>query len=94
MQVNTLMPDTSYAADTLANSTPVVVHMANAPMPALLQLSSASTTRKIEVSADNQLTWEQPPPDISTTTKVVLRVIAPITHARFTGVVNDKYAIL
>lgn len=94
MQVNTLMPSEIYAAGTLLNSTPLVVPVPSAPMPAQVQLLSTSSTRKIEISADGQQNWEQPPPDVSNTSKVLLRVTAPITHIRFTGVNGDKYVVL
>lgn len=93
MQTVMLMPSEPFSVGALAGSTPLVLPMGGAPLPATVQLSSASTTRKIEVTTDNQLTWEQPPPDISTTTKLMVRINVPVTHVRITGVAADRYAI-
>lgn len=92
--VNTLMRPETFASGQFPDSNPIIVVMAGASLPSMLQLASASTTRRIEVSADNMLTWEQPPPDVATTTKLAVRITAPITHTRFTGVASDKYAVL
>ncbi|MFA5670653.1 MAG: hypothetical protein WC967_15555 [Balneolaceae bacterium] len=54
---------------------------------------SADLTRKIELSADGGIEYDEIPPDSSTATKLQLSIFAPITNLRVTGAIADKLYI-
>lgn len=85
--------DEPFASGQLADTTKVF-DMSGAPLPCLVSLTSASTSRKIEVSIDNGVNYIEPPPDISTATVRALRISAPVSHVRLTGSIGDVYNIL
>jgi hypothetical protein len=79
---------------TLPSSTPVVVSIGPEEPPYSITLKSADGGRKIELSTDGGVEYYTPTVDHTSSTMQVILMAFPVTHVRFTGVLNDTYKIL
>lgn len=82
-----------FASGTLTSGTPLVVPMAGAPLPSMLTLKSAATTRQIALSTDGGITYFDVALDLTLLDGISVLVEADVTHARFTGVLGDTWSI-
>lgn len=87
------MRHSAFAGGTLADSTPVVVSMADAPLPANVWLSSSALGRKIEVSNDGGQWQAVGQYDTSTITQLSVKVTVGVVAVRLTGVAADTYGV-
>lgn len=88
------MPMSVVAQGALADSTPFVVNMQYAPVPATITLKSSAGGRLIELSTDGGIEYFTPSYDRSSVTMAVVTVTAPVSHVRLTGAANDSWVIL
>lgn len=68
------------------------VGVASPPMS--ISLASTAVGRKIEVSVDGGINYVEPTTDYSITAEIVVSVLAPITHVKFTGAAGDAWRVL
>lgn len=78
---------------TIPDTTPVVVPMIGASIPSVATLKSSSATRLIEISTDGGVEYFNGYIDRSSATQLVMTILAPVTHIRFTGVAADTWSI-
>jgi len=64
-----------------------------APMPMTLTLVSTDAGREIAISTDGGVNFFVPAYDASPAAFLSVAVKAPISHARFTGALNDPWSI-
>lgn len=82
-----------FASGILPSGTPVVTPLAGGPLPATLTLKSAAGGRAIEISTDGGVEYFVPVIDTTSATMLIVAILAPITHARFTGTTNDSWSV-
>lgn len=83
----------SYQNGVLLNSSPFIVNAANNSIPTTVSLSSAATTRKIEVSIDGGVNWLSIPYTSAVVGAISLVANAPISHVRLTGSTGDAWSM-
>lgn len=89
-------PALSFASGTLASTTPVVVPLVGAPVPATITVSgTGSASRKIELSTDGGSAngWFTPTTDAATATMINMQLNGSATHARVTGATGDIWSV-
>lgn len=58
--------------------------------PQTITLNSTSGSRAIELSSDSGVNYFVPELDSTSTDSIVLTILAPVTHIKFTGLSGDK----
>lgn len=89
-------PAVAFASGTFANTTPVVVSLAGAPVPSTITVSGVgSASRKIELSTDGGSAngWFAPTTDASTATMINVQLNGNATHVRVTGAAGDTWSV-
>lgn len=85
----------SYNSQTFSSGqTSIIYGLGNIKYPASIQLTSSSSTRAIQISLDNGLTFFTPPIDYSDSTKLVLSIVTPVSSIKVTGVSGDLLHIV
>lgn len=78
----------------LISTSPLTVNVAKACMPTSITLKSTDGTRKIEISCDGGTSYFQPTYDQSPAAFITVAILAPITHAKFTGAITDTWTVI
>lgn len=76
----------------LADSTPFPVNIATSTWPATVSLVSSAAGRLIELSTDGGITYFTPTYDNTSVGGISVAVLAPVSHARFTGIAGDVWS--
>lgn len=76
----------------LADSTPFPVNIATSTWPATVSLVSSAAGRLIELSTDGGVTYFTPTYDNEGVSGISVAILAPVSHARFTGVAGDVWS--
>lgn len=63
-------------------------------LPATVNLTSKAPGRKVELSTDGGLSFKVPELDFVTAESVSFRLLAPVSHLKFTGSANDVWGVL
>jgi hypothetical protein len=89
------MRHAAFGSGTLPNATPVVVAMADAPLPATAILNSSDAGRKIEVSLDGTV-YFTPVYDSTLTGQIAVSLLSDVFSLRFTGAAAgaDTWSVL
>lgn len=91
--VSPRMPAADWKGGTLPNVTPLVVDMAEAPMPGSITLTSTAVGRLIEFSTDGGVIYFSPTLNVSLVNQISTVAAGPITHIRLTGQANDTWRV-
>ena len=82
----------AFKSAALADSTPFPVNIATSTWPATVSLVSAAPGRLIELSTDGGVTYFTPTYDNTSVGGISVAVLAPVSHARFTGIAGDVWS--
>lgn len=82
----------TFKSAALADSTPFPVNIATSTWPATVSLVSSAAGRLIELSTDGGATYFTPTYDNTSVGGISVAVLAPVSHARFTGIAGDVWS--
>lgn len=87
------MSDFAYQVGVFADANPVIINCGGKHPPMTATLNSTFATRKIELSTDGGVNYYQPNYDANSVGQMVMVIMAPISHVKFTGQAGDAWNI-